>query len=480
VAAVLEADRFFDPDPTVRRVARELYDETRTLPIVSPHGHVDAGVLARNERFAEPAALIIQPDHYILRMLYARGIPLEALGVPRRHGGGGGGGAGGGGAPVETDPCKVWQRFADHYYLFRGTPTGAWLDYELHEVFGVRDRLSGETAARVYDEVAEKLASPEFLPRALFERFNIEVLATTDSASDSLDHHRAIRGSGWKGRVIPCFRPDAVFRIAAPEWPAELEALGREHGAPLVDYAEFVRALEDRRTFFKSMGATATDHGVLEPYTTWLPPDEAETVFQRARQGDVTAADERRFTAHLLMEMARLSVRDGLVMQLHAGALRNHNHLVFERFGPDRGADIPVATEFTRNLRPLLNAYGNDARLTVVVFTLDESTYSRELAPLAGHYPSLRLGPPWWFHDSLEGMRRFRERTTETAGIYKTAGFNDDTRAFCSIPARHDLARRVDADFLAGLVTRHVIDKSDARRMARALAYELAKETYKL
>ena len=477
MAAVLEADRFFDPDPTVRRVARELYDETRALPIVSPHGHVDPAILARNERFAEPAALIVQPDHYILRLLYARGIPLEALGVPRRDGGGGGSG---GSTPVETDPCKVWQRFADHYYLFRGTPTGAWLDYELHEVFGIRDRLSGETAARIYDEIAEKLASPEFLPRALFERFNIEVLSTTDTASDPLDHHRAIRASGWKGRVIPCFRPDAVFRIAAPEWPAELEALGREHGAPLVDYAEFIRALEDRRTFFKSMGATATDHAVLEPYTTWLSPDEAETVFQRARQGDVTPADERRFTAHLLMEMARLSVRDGLVMQLHAGALRNHNHLVFERFGPDRGADIPVATEFTRNLRPLLNAYGNDARLTVVVFTLDESTYSRELAPLAGHYPSLRLGPPWWFHDSLEGMRRFRERTTETAGIYKTAGFNDDTRAFCSIPARHDLARRLDADFLAGLVARHVIDKTDARRMARALAYELAKETYKL
>ena len=471
MAAVLEADRFFDPDPAVRRVARDLYDETRALPIVSPHGHVDPAILARNEPFAEPAALIVQPDHYILRLLYSRGVPLEALGVPRRDGGD---------APVEADPCKVWQRFADHYYLFRGTPTGAWLDYELHEVFGIRDRLSGETAPRIYDEIREKLGAPEFLPRALFERFNIEVLATTDSASDSLDHHRAIRGSGWKGRVIPCFRPDAVFRIAAPEWPAELEALGREHGAPLVDYAEFIRALEDRRTFFKSMGATATDHAVLEPYTTWLSPDEAETVFQRARQGDVTPADERRFTAHLLMEMARLSVRDGLVMQLHAGALRNHNQLVFERFGPDRGADIPVATEFTRNLRPLLNAYGNDARLTVVVFTLDESTYSRELAPLAGHYPSLRLGPPWWFHDSLEGMRRFRERTTETAGIYKTAGFNDDTRAFCSIPARHDLARRLDADFLAGLVARHVIDKTDARRMARALAYELAKETYKL
>jgi len=471
VAAVLEADRFFDPDPAVRRVARDLYDETRALPIVSPHGHVDPAILARNEPFAEPAALIVQPDHYILRLLYSRGVPLEALGVPRRDGGD---------APVEADPCKVWQRFADHYYLFRGTPTGAWLDYELHEVFGIRDRLSGETAPRIYDEIREKLGAPEFLPRALFERFNIEVLATTDSASDSLDHHRAIRGSGWKGRVIPCFRPDAVFRIAAPEWPAELEALGREHGAPLVDYAEFIRALEDRRTFFKSMGATATDHAVLEPYTTWLSPDEAETVFQRARQGDVTPADERRFTAHLLMEMARLSVRDGLVMQIHVGALRNHNRQVFERFGPDRGADIPVATEFTRNLRPLLNAYGNDERLTLVVFTLDESTYSRELAPLAGHYPGFRLGPPWWFHDSLEGMRRFRERTTETAGIYKTAGFNDDTRAFCSIPARHDLARRVDADFLAGLVARHVIDKTDARRMARALAYELAKETYRL
>ncbi|PYP56161.1 MAG: glucuronate isomerase [Gemmatimonadetes bacterium] len=471
MAAVLEADRFFDPDPAVRRVARDLYDETRALPIVSPHGHVDPAILARNEPFAEPAALIVQPDHYILRLLYSRGVPLEALGVPRRDGGD---------APVEADPCKVWQRFADHYYLFRGTPTGAWLDYELHEVFGIRDRLSGETAPRIYDEIREKLGAPEFLPRALFERFNIEVLATTDSASDSLDHHRAIRGSGWKGRVIPCFRPDAVFRIATPEWPTELEALGREHGAPLVDYAEFIRALEDRRTFFKSMGATATDHAVLEPYTTWLSPDEAETVFQRARQGDVTPADERRFTAHLLMEMARLSVRDGLVMQIHVGALRNHNRQVFERFGPDRGADIPVATEFTRNLRPLLNAYGNDERLTLVVFTLDESTYSRELAPLAGHYPGFRLGPPWWFHDSLEGMRRFRERTTETAGIYKTAGFNDDTRAFCSIPARHDLARRVDADFLAGLVARHVIDKTDARRMARALAYELAKETYRL
>jgi glucuronate isomerase len=469
VAAVLNADRFFDPEPSVRRVAREVYDEMRRLPIVSPHGHVDPQVLASNEPFAEPAALIVQPDHYILRMLYAHGIPLESLGIPRRDG-----------APVEADPCKVWQRFADHYDRFRGTPTGAWLDYELHEVFGVRDRLSGETAPRIYDALREKLTSPEFRPRALFERFNIEVLATTDKASDPLDHHRAIRESGWRGRVVPCFRPDALFGIAAPGWGAELEALGRQHGAPIADYSGFVRALTARRAFFRRMGATATDHAVLEPYTTLLPPDEAELLFQQARLGKATPADERRFTAHLLMEMARLSVEDGLVMQVHAGALRDHNRPLFERYGPDRGGDIPVATEFTRNLRPLLNAYGNEPRFTLVLFTLDEATYSRELAPLAGHYPAVRLGPPWWFHDSVEGMRRFRERTTETAGIYKTAGFSDDTRAFCSIPARHDLARRLDANFLAGLVARHIIDLGDARPMARALAYDLAKQTYKL
>jgi len=457
---VLHEDRFFDPDPAVRRVARELYEETRRLPIVSPHGHVDPRILATNEPFAEPAALIVQPDHYILRMLYNRGIPLERL--------------------LQGEPRAVWRLFAEQYFLFRGTPTGAWLDHELHEVLGVSAPLSAETAERSYDEIMERLAGPDFRPRALFERFDIEVLATTDAASDPLRHHCAIKESRWKGRVIPCFRPDAVFKIAAPGWAQELEKLGREHGAPLVDYAEFLRALEDRRTFFKQMGATATDHAVLEPYTTWLSPDEADTLFQLARQGKAGPADERRFEAHLLMEMARLSLRDGLVMQIHAGAFRNHNQPLFERFGADRGGDIPVATEFTRNLRSLLNAFGNDPRLTLVLFTLDESTYSRELAPLAGHYPAVRLGPPWWFHDSIEGMTRFREQTTETAGIYKTAGFNDDTRAFCSIPARHDLARRVDANYLARLTARHIVSKDDARRIARALAYELAKETYKL
>ena len=429
----LNPDRFFDSDPAVRRAARALYEETKALPIVSPHGHVDARILAEDAPFPEPASLIVQPDHYILRLLYANGVPLEDL--------------------LKGEPRRVWQLFSEHDYLFRGTPTGAWLDYQFDEVFG----------ARTYDEIAEKLASPEFRPRALFERFNIEVLATTDAATDTLEHHRAIRASGWKGRVIPTFRPDAVFKTP-------------DHD----DYPSFIRALAERRKYFKQLGATATDHGVLEPYTALLPEDEAERLFQRARHGQATPDDERRFTAHLLMEMARMSLSDGLVMQIHAGAFRDHNAAVFDRFGPHMGGDIPVATEFTRNLRPLLNAYGNQPAFTLVLFTLDESTYSRELAPLAGHYPAVHLGPPWWFHDSMEGMRRFREQTTETASIYKTAGFNDDTRAFCSIPARHDLARRMDANYLGGLVARHVIDESDARRMARALAYDLVKKTYRL
>ena len=466
---LLHEDRFFDPDPAIRRAARALYEDTRALPLICPHGHVEANLLAENAPFPEPTDLIITPDHYIFRMLYARGIPMEELGVPLRDG-----------SRPTSDPRAIWQLFGEHYYLFRGTPTGVWIDHELREVFGVREKLDGETAQSIYDHIARQLARPEFRPRALYERFAIEVLSTTDKATDQLEHHRAIRDSGWSGVVIPTFRPDALMRIATDSWRHELERLERVHNESIGDTDHFVRALEARRAYFKSLGAVATDHAVVEPYTERLSRADADRLFQRARQGQATAADQARFEAHMLMEMARMSVEDGLVMQLHPGALRDHNQAVFERFGPDKGADIPVATEYTRNLRALLNEFGNDRRLTLVLFTLDESTYTRELAPLAGHYPAVKLGPPWWFHDSIEGMTRFRQRTTETAGIYNTAGFNDDTRAFCSIPARHDLSRRVDANFLGGLVARHVIDLSDARHMARALAYDLARETYRL
>jgi glucuronate isomerase len=466
---VLNEDRYFDPDPALRRIARELYEGVRDLPLICPHGHVDARILAENRPFPEPTTLLIVPDHYIFRMLYSRGVPLEALGIPTRDG-----------TPAETDPRVIWQRFADHYHLFRSTPTRAWFDHELHQLFGVGTKLRSDTAQRIYDEIQEKLQSPEFRPRALFERFNIEVLTTTDRASDTLQHHRAIRESGWAGRVVPCFRPDAALRIAAPEWLEEIEALSVQHGSTIADHQDLLRTLEARRAYFQAMGATSTDHAVLEPYTQRLRADEAETLFQRARRGEATPADQRRFEAHMLTEMARMSTEDGLVMQIHAGSFRDHNPYVATRFGPDMGADIPIAAEYTRNLRPLLELYGNDPRLTLVLFTLDESTYARELAPLAGHYPAVKLGPPWWFHDSIEGMKRFRQQTTETAGIYNTAGFNDDTRAFCSIPARHDLARRVDANWLAGLVARHVVDLNEAHDMARALACDLARQTYKL
>ena len=471
-ALILDEDRFFDPDPAVRRIARDIYEETRELPIVSPHGHVDPTILAEDRPFPEPTALIVQPDHYILRMLYSRGVPLERLGIAPRDGAGS--------AAVERDPRKVWQVLGEHYHLFRGTPSGLWLDYQLARVFGVRRRLDAASAPAIYDEIREKLAAPEFRPRALFERVRIEVLATTDAASDPLASHAKIRASGWGGRVIPTFRPDALFQIAAHGWGDAVTALERAHGGPIADFPGFLAALRSRRAYFRTMGATATDHGVEEPYTERLPEPEAERLFQRARDGEAGHADQRRFEAHMLMEMAWMSVEDGLVMQLHAGALRDHNRPLFERFGPHIGGDIPVATEYTRNLRPLLNAYGNDTRLTLIVFTVDESVYARELAPLAGHYPAMRLGPPWWFHDSIEGMTRYRRRTTETAGIWNTAGFNDDTRAFCSIPARHDLARRVDANWLAALVARHVVDRRDAHEMARAMAYDLAKDAYRL
>ena len=467
----LNEDRYFDPDPTIRRHARALYDETRALPIVSPHGHVDPAILAGNDAFADPASLLITPDHYIFRLLYSRGVPLESLGV----------------APIdgstdvgETDPRRIWQTFADHWHLFRATPTRAWLEYELHEVFGVSTALDSASARKVYDTIVERLKSPEFRPRALFKRFNIEVLATTDAASDTLDDHKALRTKHPATRVIPTFRPDALFRIAAPGWSAELKRLERVSGASIGSCVELVKALARRRADFKAIGGTATDHAVVVPRTERLPDAEADCLFAKAADGVAKAEDQERFEAHLLMEMARLSVEDGLVMQLHAGALRDHNEFVYRRFGPDRGGDIPVATEFTRNLRPLLNAYGNDPRFQLIVFTLDESTYGRELAPMAGHYPALLLGAPWWFNDSIEGMTRFRLSVTETAGIENTAGFTDDTRAFCSIPARHDLARRVDANYLGGLVASHVVELSEAREMARLMAYDLAKRAYRL
>lgn len=462
--------RFFESNATQRRIAKALYALVEKLPIISPHGHVDPRLLAdESTTFGTPTEMLIIPDHYVFRMFYSQGISMESLGVPRVDGG-----------PVETDHRKIWQIFAENFYLLRGTPSGGWLTHELREVFGVKEKLSGANAQEIYDHLSACLQKPEFKPRALFDRFNIEVLATTDAASDSLAYHRAIRNSGWGGRVIPTFRPDAVVNLTTAGWLNHINALSDASGIEVDSYKNFIAALENRRAYFKEMGAKATDHAALTPYTKRLSHKKAETIFQRALKGDVTAKDATRFTGHMLIECARMSVEDGLVMQFHAGSYRNHNQAVFDKFGTDKGCDIPVASEFTQNLRPLLNEFGNDPRLTLILFTLDETTYSRELATLAGHYPAVKLGPPWWFHDSLNGMERYLESVTETAGIYNLAGFNDDTRAFPSIPARHDVWRRAVANWLSRLVVRSIVDETEASEMAIDLAYGLAKKAYKL
>jgi len=461
-------DRYFSPEPGTRAVARELYQTVATLPIISPHGHVNPRLFADpNATFGTPADLFIIPDHYVTRMLYSQGIPLENL--------------------LMGDHREIWKLFCENFHLFRGTPSGIWLTDELASVFGVDEKPDASNADRLFDTVSDKLSSPEFSPRKLFDRFNIEVLCTTDAATDTLEHHQAIRQSGWKGNIRPTFRPDAVVNLDTSNWKANISKLSEVSGADVKDYKSFIQALEGRRAFFKSMGATATDHAALTPATAELSQTEADAIFQRAFKGESTPEDAAQFTAHMLMEMARMSSEDGLVMQLHPGSLRNHNEVVFQKFGPDKGADIPIKTEYTRNLLPLLNKYGNPSTgsgqahgLTLILFTLDETSYSRELATLAGHYPALKLGPPWWFFDSLNGMARYFDQVMETAGIYNTAGFNDDTRAFCSIPARHDVWRRASANWLAGLVVRHIIDMNDARDMIQELAVGLAKRAYQL
>jgi glucuronate isomerase len=466
---LLNKFRFFDPNEAVRNIAYELYLNVKDLPIISPHGHVEPKLLANNEPFPDPTELFIIPDHYIFRMLFSQGISLESLGIPTVDG-----------TEVEKDHRKIWQIFADNFYLFNGTPTGVWLMHELVEVFGVDEKLNSENAMKIYDHMLKKLSTKEFLPRNLFEKFKIEVLNTTDGASDTLDYHKKIKKAGLKGRVIPCFRPDAVVNITSKNWKKEIKELSKASGINVKNYKNFIKALENRREYFKSLGAVSTDQGVTSPYTHKLSDNKANDIFQKALKGKATENDANLFVANMLMEMARMSTEDGLVMQIHPGALRNHNKIIFKRFGLDKGADIPLQTEYTRNLHELLNTYGNNPDLTIIIFTLDESTYSRELAPLAGHYPALKLGPPWWFHDSIEGMAKFRQNATETAGIYNTAGFNDDTRAFLSIPARHDVSRRMDSNFLAGLVARHIITMDEAKSMGKALAYELVKKAYKL
>ncbi len=462
---LIHPDRLFPAEPATRKIARTLYEQVRALPLVSPHGHTQAAWFAKNEPFPDPAKLFVQPDHYIYRMLYSQGVLLEDLEI---------------GEPELTDARKVWRIFARHYYLFRGTPTRLWLDFAFQELFGLNQRLSEQTADLYFDTISEKLHTPEFLPRALYERFRLEVLATTDSPLDPLADHKAIRNSGWKARILPTFRPDAVVDPEFTGFSQNIAKLGEQTGEDTSSWAGYLKALRLARERFRSLGCTATDHGHPTARTANLSPKEAAELFARILAGASNPGDHERFRAQMLTEMARMSLDDGLVMQIHPGSARNHNHQLYERYGRDIGADIPTPTNYVDALRPLLDQFGNQRNLTIVLFTLDESTYSRELAPLAGHYPCLRLGPPWWFYDSPEGMMRFREQVTETAGFYNTVGFNDDTRAFLSIPARHDVARRTDCAFLARLVAEHRLEEDEALEVAYDLAYRLVKRAYRL
>jgi len=466
---MLVPDRLFPVDPGTRGIARELYQTVADKPIISPHGHTDPRWYAENVPFSDPAQLFITPDHYVFRMLFSQGVSLESLGVPRVDCG-----------PTETDGRKIWQLFAENYHVFRGTPSRLWLDHAFEDVFGMTTPVSKATADQTYDHIAECLTKPEFLPRALFERFNIEAIATTESPLDDLRWHRMIRDSGWKGKVVTAYRPDAVVDPEFDGFAHNVEQLGALTGEDTSTWEGYLQSHRIRRAYFKGFGATSSDHGHPTARTENLAQREAAALFARALKGACTVDEADAFRGHMLTEMARMSLEDGLVLQIHPGSYRNHSDPVMAAFGRDKGFDIPTRTDYVRALKPLLDAVGLEKDLTIIVFTLDETSYARELAPLAGAYPALKLGPAWWFYDSPEGMRRFREMTTETAGFYNTVGFNDDTRAFCSIPARHDVARRVDCGFLATLVATGRLSEEDAYEVANDLAYRLAKQAYRL
>jgi glucuronate isomerase len=461
----LHPDRLFPTDAATRGIARALYETVADLPIVSPHGHTDPRWWATNEAFSDPATLFVTPDHYVTRMLVSQGVSFEALGI---------------GQGAETDPRAIWRTFASNFHLFAGTPSKLWIEHALENVFGFSERLQSETADAAYERIQSVLQEDRFRPHGLYDRFNIEVIATTDGALDDLQWHRQIRESAWHGHVVPTYRPDAVTDPDQPGFADNLEKLAEVSGMSTGTWAGYLDAHRARRAAFRELGATATDHGHATPRTADLPQNEAASLYERARTGRLGAGEAELFRAQMLTEMARMSAEDGMVMQLHCGSHRNHSRSVLADYGRDRGFDIPVPVSFTEALKPVLDAVGLEPQLRVILFTLDETTYTRELAPLAGAWPSLVLGPPWWFHDSFEGIRRYRQQVTETAGFYNTAGFNDDTRAITSIQARHDVARRTDCAFLAELVTSHRMEEDEAFAIAQDLAAGLARKAYRL
>ena len=449
-ARSLHPDRLLPADPGVRAVARRLYDAVRELPIISPHGHVDPRILLDDTPFSDPAALFVTPDHYVTRMLHASGVPLDALGVGK-------------GPLSEPDARAAWRLLCSHWSAYRGTPVRFWLETELAEIFGITVRPSAETADVIYDQVAERLADRSYRPRALYERFGISVLATTDDPSDDLSAHAAlVDDPTWTGRVIPTFRPDTYLEVSGAGWAAAVGRLGEVADVDTGTYGGWVTAMERRRRYFVDHGATSADHSHEDAGTAPLEAAEADRIYRTGLAGTATPDEAVSLRRHMLLEMARMSTEDGLTMTLHPGVRRNHHRPTFAAYGPDTGHDIPLRGDFTDPLQPLLERFGTHPNFRLVLFTLDETVFSRELAPLAGFYPSVYVGAPWWFLDAPEAVRRWRSGVTESAGFAKTSGFIDDTRAFCSIPARHDMSRRLDSGYLAQLVAEHRLDEDEA------------------
>ena len=463
-----QQDYLFPAEVISRALARELYDTIRDLPIISPHGHCDPRWFAEDQAFTDPTTLLVTPDHYLLRMLHSHGVSHGAMGVGLEK------------DDPTFDTRKAWRVFAENYYLFRGTPSGMWTARVLRALFGVDQSLSGFTADSIYDQIVEALQQPEFRPRVLFDRFNIEFLATTESATDSLAYHKKLQACPWPGRIVTTYRPDDVTNPQQENFLANIRKFGEMTGQDTLSWQGYLEAHRIRRQAFIRHGATATDHGHPTARTENLSFSQAEALFRKVLSGKHSTEDAEQFRAQTLTEMARMSLDDGLVMQIHPGSFRDHSPEMFDRYGRDIGFDIPQATDYVHALKPLLDQFGNEPGLSLILFTLDESAYSRELAPLAGVYPAVKLGPPWWFHDSPAGMMRYREQVTETAGFYNTVGFNDDTRAFMSIPVRHDVARRIDCAYLAGLVLDHRLSRNDAFEVARDLTYELPKKAYRV
>ena len=464
----LHPDRLLPSEPGLRSIAQQLYESVKDLPIISPHGHVPARWLADDIAFHDPTSLLITPDHYVNRLLHAHGVELSALGV-------------GQGGLSEEASRQAFRILCSHWSAYRGTPVRFWLDAQLAEIFGVTERPSAETADQIYDRIAGCLAAPEFKPRALYEKFKIEVLATTDDPCDDLAAHQFLRDDEtWHGRVVPTFRPDKYLEPASPTWNADVDRLAEVAGVDTGDYAGYLTAMENRRQYFKDNGAVSADHSHFDAHTDTLEVAEAERIYDHARRGEVSEVEATALRRHLVSEMARMACDDGLVMTLHPGVRRNHHLATFERYGPDVGTDIPVQMEFTDALRPMLNRYGTHPNFQLVVFTLDETVFSREIGPLAGFYPSVFAGVPWWFIDAPEAIRRYRAAITESAGFAKTSGFIDDTRAFCSIPARHDMSRRLDAGFVAQLVAEHRLGDDEAIEVMHDLVVTNPRRAFKL